>query len=150
MLSIFFSFLQYCVYWIVSSIFLFFFAILQSALLDLLGTTDVGVTVPAATITNKNALPSPTVVAHNNDLLDLLGSLDLNTSTSAVTPTLPLQPQASSAAPMFSPTNTSNFLVDGLLSTSSVQNGLSWNSKRNLWVCLHYNHYNHDSYCRIT
>lgn len=109
--------------------FVSFFAILQSALLDLLGTTDVGVTMPAATITNKNALPSPTAVAHNNDLLDLLGSLDLNTPTSTVTPTLPLQPQASSP-PIFSPTNTSNFLVDGLLSTSSVQNGLSWNSKR--------------------
>lgn len=109
--------------------FLSFFAILQSALLDLLGTTDVGVTMPAATITNKNALPNSTAAAHNNDLLDLLGSLDLNTPTSTVTPTLPLQPQASSA-PMFNPTNTSNFLVDGLLSTSSVQNGLSWNSKR--------------------
>ncbi|XP_072763896.1 AP-1 complex subunit gamma-1 isoform X5 [Anoplolepis gracilipes] len=93
----------------------------SSALLDLLGTTDVGVTTPA-TISNKNALPS-SPAAHNNDLLDLLGSLDLNTPTSPVTPTLPLQPQASSA-PMFSPTNTSNFLVDGLLSTSSVQNEL--------------------------
>lgn len=101
-----------------------FFAILQSALLDLLGTTDVGgVAMPATTTTNKNA-PSSTAAAHNNDLLDLLGSLDLNTPTSTVTPTLPLQPQASSAS-MFSPTNTSNFLVDGLLSTSSVQNGLS-------------------------
>lgn len=111
-------------------IFRFFFAILQSALLDLLGTTDVGMTMSATTTSNKNALSGTcsTAVTHNNDLLDLLGSLDLNTPTSAVTPTLPLQPQASSA-PMFSPTNTSNFLVDGLLSTSSVQNGL-WNLKR--------------------
>lgn len=109
------------------SIFHFFFAILQSALLDLLGTTDVGVTMPATTTSNKNTVSSSTAVTHNNDLLDLLGSLDLNTPTSAVTPTLPLQPQASSA-PMFSPTNTSSFLVDGLLSTSSVQNGL-WNFK---------------------
>ncbi|KAG5342899.1 AP1G1 protein, partial [Acromyrmex heyeri] len=93
----------------------------SSALLDLLGTTDVGMTMPAAT-TNKNSSSSTTAVAHNNDLLDLLGSLDLNTPT-PVAPTLPLQPQASSA-PMFSPTNNSNFLVDGLLSTPTVQNEL--------------------------
>ncbi|XP_018301037.1 AP-1 complex subunit gamma-1 isoform X2 [Mycetomoellerius zeteki] len=92
----------------------------SSALLDLLGTTDVGITMPAAT-TNKNSSSSSTT-AHNNDLLDLLGSLDLNTPTS-VAPTLPLQPQASSAS-MFSPTNNSNFLVDGLLSTPTVQNEL--------------------------
>lgn len=78
--------------------------------------------MPAA-MTNKNSPPSSTAVAHNNDLLDLLGSLDLNTPT-PVAPTLPLQPQASST-PMFSPTNNSNFLVDGLLNTPSVQNGLS-------------------------
>ncbi|XP_014470996.1 PREDICTED: AP-1 complex subunit gamma-1 isoform X3 [Dinoponera quadriceps] len=90
----------------------------SSALLDLLGTTDVGVTMPATT--NKNPSPGSTAVAHNNDLLDLLGSLDLNTPTSA--PTLPPQPQATT--PIFSPTNTSSsFLVDGLLSTpSSVPN----------------------------
>ncbi|XP_032671424.1 AP-1 complex subunit gamma-1 isoform X8 [Odontomachus brunneus] len=89
----------------------------SSALLDLLGTTDVGVTMP--TTTSKNPSPSSTAVAHNNDLLDLLGSLDLNTPTPA--PTLPPQPQAST--PIFSPTNTSSsFLVDGLLSTPSVQN----------------------------
>jgi len=73
--------------------------------------------------TNKNYSQSSTTVTNNNDLLDLLGSLDLNTPT-PVTPTLPLQPQASSA-PMFSPTNNSNFLVDGLLNTPSVQNGSS-------------------------
>lgn len=99
-----------------------FFAILQSALLDLLGTTDIGVTLPAAT-TNKNSSQSSTTVTNNNDLLDLLGSLDLNTPT-PVTPTLSFQPQASSV-PMFSPTNNSNFLVDGLLNTPSVQNGSS-------------------------
>ncbi|XP_071560980.1 AP-1 complex subunit gamma-1 isoform X5 [Temnothorax nylanderi] len=92
----------------------------SSALLDLLGTTDVGVTMPAAT-TNKNSSPSSTT-AHNNDLLDLLGSLDLNTPT-PVAPTLPLQPQTPTT-PMFSPTNNSNFLVDGLLNTPSVQNEL--------------------------
>ncbi|XP_024868554.1 AP-1 complex subunit gamma-1 isoform X7 [Temnothorax curvispinosus] len=92
----------------------------SSALLDLLGTTDVGVTMPVAT-TNKNSSPSSTT-AHNNDLLDLLGSLDLNTPT-PVAPTLPLQPQSPST-PMFSPTNNSNFLVDGLLNTPSVQNEL--------------------------
>lgn len=95
-----------------------FYAILQSALLDLLGTTDVAVTMPATT--SKNSSPSSTAVAHNNDLLDLLGSLDLNTPTPA--PTLPPQPQVST--PIFSPTNTSSsFLVDGLLSSPSVQNG---------------------------
>ncbi|XP_028046753.1 AP-1 complex subunit gamma-1 isoform X6 [Monomorium pharaonis] len=94
----------------------------SSALLDLLGTTDVGVTMPAAT-TNKNSSPSSTATTHNNDLLDLLGSLDLNTPA-PVTPTLPLQPQPSSAPTMFSPTSNSNFLVDGLLSTPSVQNEL--------------------------
>lgn len=78
--------------------------------------------MPAAT-TNKNSSQSSTAITHNNDLLDLLGSLDLNAST-PVTPTLPLQPQASSV-PMFSPTNNSNFLVDGLLNTPSVQNGSS-------------------------
>ncbi|XP_011687539.1 PREDICTED: AP-1 complex subunit gamma-1 isoform X4 [Wasmannia auropunctata] len=93
----------------------------SSALLDLLGTTDVGVTMPAAATTNKNSSPSSTALAHNNDLLDLLGSLDLNTPTTPVAPTLPLQPQAPST-PMFSPTSNSNFLVDGLLSTPSVQN----------------------------
>ncbi|XP_011640879.1 AP-1 complex subunit gamma-1 isoform X4 [Pogonomyrmex barbatus] len=93
----------------------------SSALLDLLGTTDVGVTVPSATTTNKNSSPSSTAVTHNNDLLDLLGSLDLNTPT-PVAPTLPLQPQAST--PMFSPTSNSNFLVDGLLSTPTAQNDL--------------------------
>lgn len=93
------------------------FAILQSALLDLLGTTDMGVTMPAST--SKNSSPNSTAVVHNNDLLDLLGSLDLNTSTPA--PTLPSQPQVST--PIFSPTNTNNFLVDGLLNTPSVPNG---------------------------
>ncbi|XP_025154804.1 AP-1 complex subunit gamma-1 isoform X5 [Harpegnathos saltator] len=90
----------------------------SSALLDLLGTTDVGATMPATT--SKNPSPSSTAATHNNDLLDLLGSLDLNTPTPA--PTLPSQPQAST--PVFSPTITSNssFLVDGLLSTPSVQN----------------------------
>nr|XP_012218414.1 PREDICTED: AP-1 complex subunit gamma-1 isoform X3 [Linepithema humile] len=92
----------------------------SSALLDLLGTTDVGVTMPATT---KNSSPSSIAVAHNNDLLDLLGNLDLNTPTPAA-PTLPLQPQASTP-PMFSPTSTNNFLMDGLLNTPSVQNEVS-------------------------
>ncbi|XP_018405317.1 PREDICTED: AP-1 complex subunit gamma-1 isoform X4 [Cyphomyrmex costatus] len=93
----------------------------SSVLLDLLGTTDVGITMPVATA-NKNSSSNSSTTAHNNDLLDLLGSLDLNTPT-PVTPTLPLQPQMSST-PMFSPTNNSNFLVDGLLSTPIVQNEL--------------------------
>lgn len=91
---------------------------LQSALLDLLGTTDIGVTMP--TETSKNPSSSSTAVANNNDLLDLLGSLDLNTPTS---PAVTL-PQSQTTTPIFSPTNTSNFLVDGLLTTPSAQNGL--------------------------
>jgi len=99
------------------------FLFLQSALLDLLGTTDVGVTMPATVVitTSKNPSPNSTTVTHNNDLLDLLGSLDLSTPTVAAS-TLPLQPQPSST-PIFSPASTNNFLVDGLLNTPSAQNG---------------------------
>ncbi|KAH0951556.1 hypothetical protein HN011_005403 [Eciton burchellii] len=94
----------------------------SSALLDLLGTTDVGVTMPATVVvtTSKNSSPNSTAITHNNDLLDLLGSLDLNTPTVAA-PTLPLQPQPTST-PIFSPTSTNNFLVDGLLNSPSAQN----------------------------
>ncbi|XP_076239655.1 adaptor protein complex 1, gamma subunit isoform X4 [Calliopsis andreniformis] len=86
----------------------------SSALLDLLGTTDIGM-IPTAS--NKNPPANSTTVVNNNDLLDLLGSLDL----SAPTPTSTL-PQAQTPAQVFSPTNTSNFLVDGLLNSSPVQN----------------------------
>lgn len=85
----------------------------SSALLDLLGTTDLGVT---PSVLNKNTSANSTTIVNNNDLLDLLGSLDLNVPTS--TSTLP-QTQTSQ---IFNPTNTTNFLVDGLLNSSSVQN----------------------------
>lgn len=85
----------------------------SSALLDLLGTTDLEMT---PSVLNKNTSANSTTIVNNNDLLDLLGSLDLNVPTS--TSTLP-QTQTSQ---IFNPTNTTNFLVDGLLNSSSVQN----------------------------
>lgn len=85
----------------------------SSALLDLLGTTDLEMT---PSVLNKNTSANSTTIVNNNDLLDLLGSLDLNVPTS--TSTLP-QTQTSQ---IFNPTNTINFLVDGLLNSSSVQN----------------------------
>ncbi|XP_076655501.1 adaptor protein complex 1, gamma subunit isoform X4 [Halictus rubicundus] len=106
----------------------------SSALLDLLGTADIGVT---STLSNKNPPANTTPVVNNNDLLDLLGSLDLSTptstsistststststpiSTSTSTSTLP---QAQTPTQIFCPTNTNNFLVDGLLNSSSTQN----------------------------
>ncbi|XP_043508462.1 AP-1 complex subunit gamma-1 isoform X4 [Frieseomelitta varia] len=86
----------------------------SSALLDLLGTTDLGITPSAS---NKNSSANSTTVVNNNDLLDLLGSLDLNAPTSTST-----LPQAQTPSQIFSPTNATNFLVDGLLNSSSVQN----------------------------
>ncbi|XP_017787562.1 PREDICTED: AP-1 complex subunit gamma-1 isoform X4 [Habropoda laboriosa] len=86
----------------------------SSALLDLLGTADLGMT---PSVSNKNPPVNATTIVNNNDLLDLLGSLDL----SAPTPTSVL-PQAQTPSQIFSPTNTTNFLVDGLLNSSSVQN----------------------------
>ncbi|KAK1120837.1 hypothetical protein K0M31_011038 [Melipona bicolor] len=84
----------------------------SSALLDLLGTTDLGIT---PSVSNKNSSVNSTNVVNNNDLLDLLGSLDLNAPTSTST-----LPQAQTPSQIFSPTT--NFLVDGLLNSSSVQN----------------------------
>ncbi|XP_043803893.1 AP-1 complex subunit gamma-1 isoform X7 [Apis laboriosa] len=86
----------------------------SSALLDLLGTTDLGMT---PSVSNKNTSASSTTIVNNNDLLDLLGSLDLNVPTSTST-----LPQTQTSSQIFNPTNTSNFLVDGLLNSSSVQN----------------------------
>ncbi|KAG7208529.1 hypothetical protein KM043_014748 [Ampulex compressa] len=89
----------------------------SSALLDLLGTSDLGMT---PTVLNKNPPPSTTPVVNNNDLLDLLGSLDLSTPAlpSAVSQVQQQQPPSQ----IFSPTNTTNFLVDGLLNSSTAQN----------------------------
>lgn len=85
----------------------------SSALLDLLGTTDVGMTMPP--VTTKNPPPAATNI-NNNDLLDLLGNLDINSA--ALPSTLP---QQSPPSQIFSPTNTMNFLVDGLLNSPSIQ-----------------------------
>ncbi|XP_033338515.1 adaptor protein complex 1, gamma subunit isoform X2 [Megalopta genalis] len=93
----------------------------SSVLLDLLGTADIGVT---STLSNKNPPANNTTsTVNNNDLLDLLGSLDLSapTSTSTSTSTATL-PQAQTPTQVFSPTNVNNFLVDGLLNSSSTQN----------------------------
>lgn len=84
----------------------------------MLGTTDLGMT---PSVSNKNTSANSTTIVNNNDLLDLLGSLDLNVPTSTSTSTLP---QTQTSSQIFNPTNTSNFLVDGLLNSSSVQNGL--------------------------
>lgn len=82
----------------------------------MLGTTDLGMT---PSVSNKNTSVNSTTIVNNNDLLDLLGSLDLNVSTSTST-----LPQTQTSSQIFNPTNTTNFLVDGLLNSSSVQNGL--------------------------
>lgn len=84
--------------------------------MDLLGSTDVGMTM--STVTTKNA-PPPATSVNNNDLLDLLGSLDMNTGASPLV--LPQQSQLTTQ--IFNPTSTTNFLVDGLLN-SSAQIGL--------------------------
>ncbi|XP_017752884.1 PREDICTED: AP-1 complex subunit gamma-1 isoform X4 [Eufriesea mexicana] len=86
----------------------------SSALLDLLGTTDLGIT---PSVSNKNLAANSTTIVNNNDLLDLLGSLDLNAPTSTSTLS-----QAQTPSQIFNPTNTTNFLVDGLLNSSSLQN----------------------------
>ncbi|XP_015438717.1 PREDICTED: AP-1 complex subunit gamma-1 [Dufourea novaeangliae] len=66
-------------------------------------------------------IDNTTAAVNNNDLLDLLGSLDLSAPTSTSTSTSTL-PQAQTPTQVFSPTNTGNFLVDGLLNSSSTQN----------------------------
>ncbi|XP_008548775.1 AP-1 complex subunit gamma-1 isoform X2 [Microplitis demolitor] len=78
----------------------------SSALLDLLGSSDLG--MPSVSSPATAASPAITPV-NNNDLLDLLGGLDL-TSTPAPAPVTQIQSPSA-----FSPTN---FLVDGLLSSA--------------------------------
>lgn len=72
-----------------------------------------------SSVSNKSPPSNSTNTVNNNDLLDLLGSLDLSAPTSTST-----LPQAQTPLQIFSPTNTTNFLVDGLLNSSSIQNGL--------------------------
>lgn len=77
----------------------------QSALLDLLGSDIITPTLNTNTV--NSVAPIPT--SNNNDLLDLLGGLDLTSPvTSPVMPT------------MQSPTTpTSNFSADGLFNSPS-------------------------------
>ncbi|XP_058797953.1 AP-1 complex subunit gamma-1 isoform X3 [Phymastichus coffea] len=85
----------------------------SSALLDLLGSSDLSSPVSTAPASNISVTSTP--ITNNNDLLDLLGGLDLSTPTP--TPTVP---QQQSPQRIFSPTSTSNYLVDGLLNSSSM------------------------------
>lgn len=73
----------------------------------------------SSSVSNKSPPSNSTNTVNNNDLLDLLGSLDLSAPTSTST-----LPQTQTPLQIFSPTNTTNFLVDGLLNSSSIQNGL--------------------------
>ncbi|XP_016837777.1 AP-1 complex subunit gamma-1 isoform X4 [Nasonia vitripennis] len=84
----------------------------SSALLDLLGSSDLNSPISTAPVNNLSAATTP--VTNNNDLLDLLGGLDLSTASA------PTIPQQQSPQQIFSPTNTSNYLVDGLLNSSSM------------------------------
>ncbi|XP_048507820.1 AP-1 complex subunit gamma-1 isoform X8 [Athalia rosae] len=90
----------------------------SSALLDLLGSSDLDAETPTTIINNTNTNIDSSPVINNNDLLDLLGGLDLSSPVSAPLPISQVQP----APQIFSPTNTANFLVDGLLNSSPVQN----------------------------
>ncbi|XP_048507831.1 AP-1 complex subunit gamma-1 isoform X13 [Athalia rosae] len=92
----------------------------SSALLDLLGSSDLDAETPTTIINNTNTNIDSSPVINNNDLLDLLGGLDLSSPVSAPLPISQVQP----APQIFSPTNTANFLVDGLLNSSPVQNVL--------------------------
>ncbi|XP_074093929.1 adaptor protein complex 1, gamma subunit isoform X3 [Cotesia typhae] len=85
----------------------------SSALLDLLGSSDLG--MPSISSPTTTSLPAITPVTNNN-LLDLLGGLDLNT-----TPTAPASVigQIQSPSQSFGPST--NFMVDGLLN-STAQN----------------------------
>ncbi|CAB0037589.1 unnamed protein product [Trichogramma brassicae] len=83
----------------------------SSALLDLLGGTDLSSPTTVPTVISTTA---PISTSNNNDLLDLLGGLDLT----ATAPVLTI-PQQQSPPQLFSPDN-SNFLVDGLLNSSST------------------------------
>ncbi|XP_034950277.1 AP-1 complex subunit gamma-1 isoform X3 [Chelonus insularis] len=84
----------------------------SSALLDLLGSSDLG--MPIATV--PSATTPSAASTNNNDLLDLLGGLDLGTSTT----TTPAIGQTQPSSQIFSPTSP-NFLMDSFLNSSSVQ-----------------------------
>ncbi|XP_011502817.1 PREDICTED: AP-1 complex subunit gamma-1 isoform X3 [Ceratosolen solmsi marchali] len=86
----------------------------SSALLDLLGSGDLSSSVSTMPAGNTPTVTTP--ATNSNDLLDLLGGLDLTTPTSISVPHQQLPTQ------IFSPTNTTNYLVDGLLNSSSMSN----------------------------
>ncbi|XP_014204576.1 AP-1 complex subunit gamma-1 isoform X2 [Copidosoma floridanum] len=91
----------------------------SSALLDLLGGSELSSPVSSAPPGNVPVAITP--VTNNNDLLDLLGGLDLSSSAPAPTISQQQPPQQ-----IFSPTSISNYLVDGLLNSSSpIQNEAS-------------------------
>ena len=94
---------------------------MQNALLDLLGTTDLNSPMSSVPAASLSASTPP--ATNSNDLLDLLGGLDLSSPTPV--PSLAQQ----SPSQLFSPTNASNFLVDGLLNSAASipQNGLFLN-----------------------
>lgn len=94
----------------------------QSALLDLLGGSDLSSPVSADPTGTISIATAP--VTNNNDLLDLLGGLDLTSPVS-----VPTMPQQQSPPQIFSPTSASNYLVDGLLNSSTmpIQNGMFYN-----------------------
>lgn len=84
--------------------------------MDLLGPGDLNSPVSQTPVVNIPVISTP--VSNNNDLLDLLGGLDLSASTPA-----PVIPQQQITPQMFSPTNSTGYLVDGLLNSSMpIQN----------------------------
>lgn len=89
----------------------------SNALLVLLGGSDVGEVEVGVPIEPSN--PSGN---DNQDLLDLLGGLDLSsTSTANQTPQMNVQNNNSI---LFNANQTTNFLVDGLLSSQPVVNSI--------------------------
>ncbi|CAG5087334.1 Similar to AP1G1: AP-1 complex subunit gamma-1 (Homo sapiens) [Cotesia congregata] len=87
----------------------------SSALLDLLGSSDLG--IPSISSPTTTALPAITPVTNNN-LLDLLGGLDLSTTPASPASVIG-QIQSPSQSQSFGPST--NFMVDGLLN-STAQN----------------------------
>ncbi|XP_044583912.1 AP-1 complex subunit gamma-1 isoform X14 [Cotesia glomerata] len=85
----------------------------SSALLDLLGSSDLG--MPSISSPTTTALPAITPVTNNN-LLDLLGGLDLSTTPASPASVIG---QIQSPSQPFGPST--NFMVDGLLN-STAQN----------------------------
>lgn len=89
----------------------------QNALLDLLGTSDSMDFKPADT---TPSLTNHTVSTNNQDLLDLLGGLDMNPTTPVLDAGLGLfnnLTNNNNSTLIFNNQNNSNFLVDGILNS---------------------------------